>query len=153
MDKGCAPVASLYFSRKERRPRLEALLSTACARWTLSIVKIGNSLLDGKYAALRVEKAKGFSVYRIAKGSAVGKGAALVLRLPWYRPTFHLLFGEKDLGDKLGEIIRKDRSQAIDAIERSLAREIVGHIEPVDDVLECYGTKEFGEMIATIGST
>lgn len=144
------PFHYLEYPRKSRPQRLRKLIADVINKqMVFLIVKTRRKIFEEiQYRSLRLAKGRGFIIYGITGPEEIPKGVNLLVGISlWHKPLFHILVGYPDLMKKLLERCSEGEKCLIDEIERDLESDIIGFVDPVDDVLECYGEDPFKTII------
>jgi len=150
------PFEYLEYPRKDRARHLQKLIGDIISRdMVFLIVKTKGQLFEEmKYDSLRLAKGRGFTIYGVKNNEQIAKGVNLLVKIRlWHKPIFHILVGYQDLARKLIEKCHLEEDNKLDSIEKDLESDIIGFLDPVDDVLECYGKEPFRTIISQQSST
>ena len=145
------PFEYLEYPSKDRAQHLQKLIGDIISKgMVFLIVKTKGQLFEEmRYNSLRLAKGRGFTIYGVKNNEQITKGINLLVKIRlWHKPIFHILVGYQDLVGKLIEKCHLEEGNKLDNIEKDLDADILGYIDPVDDVLECYGKEPFRTIIS-----
>lgn len=149
------PFKYLDWPRNDRAKYLQKLIGDILKRdMVFIVVRTEVQPFQGtRSKSLRVAKGRGFSVYAVTVDEQITQGINLLgkMRL-WHKPVFHILVGYQDLLRKLVNKCNQEKESRIEKIEQKLESDIIGYIDPVDDVLECYGNGPFIGVVSGVTS-
>jgi len=144
------PFAHLEYKYRERRLRLTPLFHDLLTQGlVMVVVRRVTSIFDAiRYRRFFIAKGPRCRLYAISSMSEMEHGLDMLIGMRlWHLSRFHLLIGNAKIVEDLKRECSIFPQKDIHKIQSSI-KSIVGEIDPLDDVLICYGKDQFRRAVA-----